>query len=263
MSEYRIDSHKLMYHPHRVSDWLKNKSIYPIYIEMCPYGGCNHRCIFCAYNYTKYKPIFLDTSILKSRIENMAKIGVKAIMYAGEGEPLLHKDITDIINHTKLNGINVAVTTNGVMFTKEFSEKCLKSISWIKISVDAGTPETYKKLHCAPHKDFHTVLDNDKDNRQFFDHIIKQEEIATTFPVVSNKILGREVTLNKVNTFNCDAASAPPGAAITIAVVSPAVLVTTPVNNVPYCPASPEVAPESATVTVNVFVAALATVPIT
>ena len=49
---------------------------------------------------------------------------------------------------------------------------------------------------------FHTVLDNNKDNVQFFDHIIKQEEIATTFPAISNKILGKEVPLNKVNTFN-------------------------------------------------------------
>jgi hypothetical protein len=49
---------------------------------------------------------------------------------------------------------------------------------------------------------FHTVLDNDKHNIQFFDHIIKQEEIATTFPTISNKILGKEVPLNKVNTFS-------------------------------------------------------------
>lgn len=49
---------------------------------------------------------------------------------------------------------------------------------------------------------FHTVLDNDKDNVQFFDHIIKQEEIATHFPTVSNYILGKDVPLNKVNTFN-------------------------------------------------------------
>ena len=49
---------------------------------------------------------------------------------------------------------------------------------------------------------FHTVLDNDKDNVQFFDHIIKQEEIATTFPVISNKILGKEIPLNNLNTFS-------------------------------------------------------------
>lgn len=159
MSE-RIDSHKLMFHPHRASDWLKGKPIYPIYIEICLYGGCNHRCIFCSFNYTRYKPLSLDTTILKTRINNMADIGIKAIMYAGEGEPLLHKNISHIINHTKLKGIDVAVTTNGVMFTKEFSKKCLNSLSWIKISIDAGKPETYAKIHGTNSKDFFKVLDN-------------------------------------------------------------------------------------------------------
>lgn len=160
MDQYRIDSHKLMFHPHIVSDWLKDKPIYPIYVEICPYGGCNHRCVYCAYNYTKYKPISLDTTVLKNRINEMANIGIKAIMYAGEGEPLLHKDISSIINHTKLSGIAVAVTTNGVKFTKEFSEKCLGSISWIKVSIDAGRPETYAKIHGTSNKDFSRILNN-------------------------------------------------------------------------------------------------------
>lgn len=160
MDEYRIDDHKLIFHPHRVSHWLKGKPVYPIYIEIGPYGGCNHRCIFCAYNYTKYKPISLDTEVLKTRINNMAELGIKAIMYSGEGEPLLHKDISSIINYTKRRGIDVAVTTNGVMLTKEFSEKSLDSISWIKVSVDAGKPETYAKIHGSSNKDFFKVLNN-------------------------------------------------------------------------------------------------------
>ena len=160
MSEYRIDSHKLMFHPHRVSDWLRGEPIYPVYVEICPYGGCNHRCVFCAYNYTQYKPISLDTGCLEQTIKNMGAVGVRAVMYAGEGEPLLHKDIAHIINHTKQSGMDVAVTTNGVMFTQEFSGRCLAALSWIKVSVDAGTPETYATLHGTRAKDFFTVLDN-------------------------------------------------------------------------------------------------------
>ncbi len=32
----RMDSHKLMYHPCRVSDWLQGKEIYPIEVEISP-----------------------------------------------------------------------------------------------------------------------------------------------------------------------------------------------------------------------------------
>lgn len=160
MDEYRIDSHKLIFHPHTVSDWLKGKPVYPVYIDIGPYGGCNHRCVFCAYNYTKYKPISLGTTVLKSTINSMTDVGVKAIMYSGEGEPLLHRNITTIINHTKRKGIDVAITTNGVLFTKEFSEKCLESLSWVKVSIDAGKPETYAKIHATRKEDFFKLLDN-------------------------------------------------------------------------------------------------------
>lgn len=51
MDKYRIDSHKLIYHVSRVNDWLNGKLIYPIYMEISPIGSCNHRCIFCAYDF--------------------------------------------------------------------------------------------------------------------------------------------------------------------------------------------------------------------
>lgn len=59
--KYAIDSHKLMYHPTRVAqwheagnDWEKLKKVYPIYVEISPYGGCNHRCTFCGLDYMGY-----------------------------------------------------------------------------------------------------------------------------------------------------------------------------------------------------------------
>jgi hypothetical protein len=33
MDSYRIDSHKLMYHIDRVSQWLNGQDIYPVYMQ--------------------------------------------------------------------------------------------------------------------------------------------------------------------------------------------------------------------------------------
>jgi radical SAM protein with 4Fe4S-binding SPASM domain len=160
---FRIDSHKLMFHVARVNDWLNGKPVYPIYLEITPSGGCNHRCIFCALDYLKYKPIFLDLNILKSTLKQAGILGVKSIMYAGEGEPLLHKDICEIIRYTKHCGIDAAITTNGTLLKKEISQRILKFLSWLRISFNAGKSTTYAKVHRTQEEDFYKVIRNIED----------------------------------------------------------------------------------------------------
>jgi len=157
---YKIDSHKLMYHVPRVNDWLNNKIIYPIYMEVSPAGACNHRCTFCALDFMEYQKRYLDASVFKERLSEMGRLGVRSIMYAGEGEPFLHKQMADIIRHTKTAGIDVALTTNGVLFRKALAEEILGDTEWIKISINAGTNDTYAKIHGTKPSDFDKVIDN-------------------------------------------------------------------------------------------------------
>lgn len=160
MDKFRIDSHKLMYHIDCVKNWLDGENIYPIYIEIGPSGACNQRCSFCAFDYLKYNEQFIDAKKLLVFVSEAARLGVKSIMYAGEGEPLLHKDIKEIINHTKKVGIDTALTTNGVLLNRDFCKTCLGSLSWVRVSLNAGTSRTYSKIHRASLQDFELVLDN-------------------------------------------------------------------------------------------------------
>lgn len=84
----RMDSHKLIYHPDVVARWQKGENIYPIELEVGLTNACNHRCIFCAVDYTGYKPYKIDGQLLKKNLEKLALKGVKSVVYAGEGEPL-------------------------------------------------------------------------------------------------------------------------------------------------------------------------------
>lgn len=161
-NDIAIDGHKMQYHQERVMDWKAGfgEFIYPIYVEISPVGHCNHRCTFCAVDYIGYKNRALDTGQLKNSIEVMAKGGVKSIMYAGEGEPMLHPDISQIANFTFEHGIDVAFTTNGTAMTQKFLDSCLPSITWIKVSINAGTEETYAKIHRTNPKHWNLVWDN-------------------------------------------------------------------------------------------------------
>lgn len=157
---YKIDSHKLMYHIDRVHKWLNGENIYPVYMEISPCGACNHRCIFCAFEYLNYKPKLIDSDILTKRISELGSLGVKSIMYAGEGEPFIHRDMVNFIIHTKKSGIDCAVATNAVLLNEEKINKCLGFLAWIRVSMNAGTKETYKKIHKSRDNDFNIVLKN-------------------------------------------------------------------------------------------------------
>lgn len=158
--DLRMDSHKLMFHPIRVADWLKGRNIYPIEAEVSPSGTCNHRCTFCAVDYLEYKPMFLDKDIIIERLGEMGEEGLKSIILSGEGEPLLNKNTPEIISKTKSFNIDVAMSTNGVLLTKEISKEHLKDLSWIRFSVAAGETEKYKAIHRAKEGDFEKVIDN-------------------------------------------------------------------------------------------------------
>ncbi len=156
----RIDSHKLIYHPDIVARWLNGENIYPIELEIGLTNACNHRCIFCAVDYTGYKPDRIDRKLLIDNLKELAPRGVKSIIYAGEGEPLLHKDAPDIINQTKSLGIDAAMSTNGVLLTPEVSRDCLKSLTWVRFSTAGITDETYDKIQRGKPGDLAKVLYN-------------------------------------------------------------------------------------------------------
>lgn len=164
MSRFKIDEHKLLYHVDRVHEWQHGnpRNVFPIYVEISPVGYCNHRCTFCALDYLGYKDTRLRTTTLKGSIMSMALHGVRSIMFAGEGEPLLHPDLSEVVEWTDRNGVDAAITTNAVPLTRRFCDQALKHCTWIKVSCNAGDEHTYAKVHRCSHKDWHKVWKNIK-----------------------------------------------------------------------------------------------------
>ncbi len=160
MDKFKIDSHKLMFHVPRVNQWMNRELVYPIYMEVSPIGACNHRCSFCGLDFMKYSNRKIETAVFEETLPELAALGLKSIMYAGEGEPFLHKDIADIVILTKKSGIDVAITSNGVLFTEKLAPKIIPCCSWIKFSINAGTPETYAKIHGTKSRDYEKLIAN-------------------------------------------------------------------------------------------------------
>ncbi|MCP4679648.1 MAG: radical SAM protein [Deltaproteobacteria bacterium] len=160
MDKYRIDSHKLIFHPARTAQFFETGDCYPLYVEVSPTGACNHRCRFCALDFAGYQKRQLDAALLGHRLEEMGRLGVKSVMYSGEGEPFLHPELSDILVWTKRAGIDASVTTNGVLIKLQELDSILANTSWIKISINAGQEETYQRIHRTKKSDFEQVFAN-------------------------------------------------------------------------------------------------------
>jgi len=99
---------------------------------------CNLRCIHC---YARaedesYRGNELTTKEGKAFIDDLALFGVPVILFSG-GEPILRKDLPELIDYTVKKGIRAVISTNGTLITEKmahiFSEY---SLSYIGVSLD-------------------------------------------------------------------------------------------------------------------------------
>jgi len=110
-----------------------------VMIEVEP--GCNFNCCFC-FNKNSFAKQGRDiktftTSQVKKIIKAIAQAEVKIIRFTG-GEPLLRKDIFELMEYAKLKGLKVRLNTNGSLINNEKVVKKLNSlISSILIPIES------------------------------------------------------------------------------------------------------------------------------
>lgn len=77
---------------------------------------CNLQCEFCYRN--KLPMSELDIEEIKLIIKGMVNLNASILRISG-GEPLLRKDINDIVKIARTNNINTSISTNGILLTKD------------------------------------------------------------------------------------------------------------------------------------------------
>lgn len=153
------DGHKLGYHPDRVAMWARGEGR-PLHAEIGITNKCNHHCEFCTLDWVTHGNKILASPIIGHAVQDMKDMGVRSIYIAGEGEPTLHMDFRDIVNGIHNMGMAVSVSTNGQKFTPNIAEDTLRSLAWIRFSVDTINYELYKKIHGVGDNALDTVLSN-------------------------------------------------------------------------------------------------------
>lgn len=110
--------------------------------------SCNSRCITC-YAWKNRPENELTTEEIKDALHQLKEIGVKNVVLIG-GEPLLRKDIGDLVKESSLLGFeNRIIVTNGLLLRDKAEELLSNGITHITVSID-GVGETNDKIRGIP-----------------------------------------------------------------------------------------------------------------
>lgn len=110
-----------------------------IHIELT--NVCNFNCTFCPKSEMERKPGFMDTGLAKRIISEIRREELcRKITFHVMGEPTLHPDFLEILDHAERVGMPVGLTTNGSTLGKRLGRSLLgRSLHQIDVSLQ--TPD--------------------------------------------------------------------------------------------------------------------------
>ncbi len=173
---------------------------------------CNYQCIFCSCHSNLFrkkhsfdrKEIFknksMDFEIFKGLLKSLNKLGTRLVNIAGMGEPFLHPNLIGMIRYAREKKILTAISTNGSLLNPKLINKLVDAgLNGISISLNAGTNETYIKLHpTAKPGTFEKIKENIK--------LLSKSNIVVRISFVMNKYNCNEFNemVNRIINLNVD-----------------------------------------------------------
>lgn len=82
---------------------------------------CNQRCAGCLYERGFMAGQELPTPVLRALVDDAAQLGVRSLRLYG-GEPMLHRDLPEVVARAVDQGLRTYVTTNGVLLEQRIDD---------------------------------------------------------------------------------------------------------------------------------------------
>lgn len=121
----------------------------PFHMVWLATDACTARCLHCSSNSAKRKPDELKTEEVFDLIDQLASAGVVDFGISG-GEPLIRRDLFDIIAHAKARGMSVGVASNGAKLPEPVARRLAGlRLNRLQLSLD-GLPQAHDALRLWP-----------------------------------------------------------------------------------------------------------------
>ncbi len=118
-------------------------------------GGCNLACRHCwiapTFEASGGTGQCLDYWLYEIAIAEGLPLGLKSIKFTG-GEPLLHPDFVQMVEHATEQGLNTVLETNGTLITPTLAHhlKEITSLGFISVSLDGATSSSHDYMRNVP-----------------------------------------------------------------------------------------------------------------
>ena len=140
---------------------------FPLHLDIEATSACNLKCVMCprtemveAGSFWSIKAFDLDS--YKRLIDEGVENGLCSVKYNYLGEPLMNKNIVEMIKYAKLAGVlDVMFNTNAVLLNEKISRALIESgLDKLFFSFDSPDPERYESIRIGAKYD--QVLNNIK-----------------------------------------------------------------------------------------------------
>jgi MoaA/NifB/PqqE/SkfB family radical SAM enzyme len=160
---YVAPHRKLLWHVDSMAHLKRGLPLEPLSAEVDLSNRCSLGCEFCHFAYTHTrgplagsdKPAdavpggdLMDTKLAKNLVEQLSwgpHRMVKSVIWTGGGEPTLHPDFNEIIEHTHAR-LEQGIYTHGGHINQERADLMKRVFTWVNVSLDAINAEDYKRM---------------------------------------------------------------------------------------------------------------------
>ncbi|HWB46157.1 MAG TPA: radical SAM protein [Hyphomicrobiaceae bacterium] len=162
-----------------------------LYLEVT--NRCNLLCTTCPRTYAELEPPADMAWDLFTRIVNQVPGLSRAVLH-GVGEPMLVKNLPQMVRYLKDRGVYVLFNTNGTVLNERNGRALIAAgLDELRVSLDASTPESYVKVRGKNY--FNRILRNVKAFRAL------QEHEGHRTPRVSAWLTGLKETIAELPAF--------------------------------------------------------------
>ena len=141
----------------------------PFYVDVGITRRCNLRCLGCRYHSSyvditpqpnsDVKDIPLD--LFKRLCDELKTMSTHSLILQGAGEPLLHRDLFEMVSTAKAAGFHVTLLTNGTLLDQDIIQALMDTrLDILKVSLWASSTEQYQQNYPDNNPDnFRKIVD--------------------------------------------------------------------------------------------------------